>query len=137
MKLFLDDYRNPIDCFPHMYERVGKSCLLYVECKWMVARSYPQFVRLVNKFKGEITHISFDHDLSDKHYQDSWQEGTIDYHSDNFKNDAEKTGYHAAIYLIELYGQHKIELPQILVHSLNEVGTKNIEGLFNALKTID
>ena len=75
MKLFLDDYRSPIDCFPYMWQRIGNLTPMYNDGKWRIVRNYPEFISAINKFKGEITHISFDHDLVDGHYQQNVQVG--------------------------------------------------------------
>ena len=129
VKIFLDDYRIPIDCVKYMHHQLGKENFLYLE-NWFVAKSYPDFVAMVCRFKGQITHVSFDHDLVDGHYHQSLQEGIINYDGDNFKDDHNKTGYHAAKYLIELYEFDKIELPKIFIHSMNPLGAENIKKLF-------
>ena len=132
MKLFLDDYRSPIDCFPYMWQRIGNLTPMYNDGKWRIVRNYPEFISAINKFKGEITHISFDHDLVDEHYNQNVQEGVIDYESKDFANDDfNKTGFHAAQYLKSVYEREKLDLPVIFVHSMNPVGTENILTLFN------
>ena len=131
MKIFLDDYRIPADCLKYMYQRIGKLNPIYNDSEWIVVKNYPQFVRAVIRFKGEITHVSFDHDLADGHYHQNMQEGTINYDSEDFNNDdINKTGYHAAKFLKELYLENKLELPIMFVHSMNPVGTENIINLF-------
>jgi len=133
MKLFLDDYRSPIDCLSYMHTRIGKLNPIYNDGEWYVVRNYPEFVKAINRFKGEITHVSFDHDLADGHYHQNMQEGVINYNSEYFNSDDfNKTGYHAAIYLKELYEQHKLDLPVMFVHSMNPVGTENIINVFRA-----
>lgn len=137
MKLFLDDYRVPMDCIVHMYDRIGLLNSVYRDDKWVVLRNYPDFVRAINKYKGAVTHISFDHDLADGHYNQNMQEGTINYDSEDFSgNDFNKTGYHAALYLKKVYVEHQLALPIILVHTMNSVGRKNIEEVFEPTKEL-
>ena len=62
------------------------------------------FVKTVKKFKGQITHVSFDHDLVAKHYEPHKQKGFIDYDSEGFNENRNKTGYHAAKHLKEVLG---------------------------------
>lgn len=131
MKLFLDDYRNPIDCLSYMWKRIGALNPIYNDGEWYVVRNYPEFVKAVDKFKGEFTHISFDHDLADGHYHKNMQEGIINYESEDFKSsDFNKTGFHSAQYLKAMYERETLPLPIIFVHSMNPVGTENIINLF-------
>lgn len=131
MKIFLDDYRSPIDCLKYMYQRIGDLNPIYNDAEWFIVRSYPAFVKAVDRFKGEITHVSFDHDLADGHYHQNMQEGVIDYDSVDFNSDDfNKTGYHAAKYIKDVYGSYKLDLPIMFVHSMNPVGTENIVNLF-------
>lgn len=114
-----------------MYDRIGKLNAVYRDNKWRIVRNYPDFVKAINKYKGAITHVSFDHDLVDGHYHQKMQEGNINYDSEDFsKDDFKKTGYHAAMQLKKVYEEHKLELPVILVHSMNLVGRYNIESVF-------
>lgn len=131
MKIFLDDYRNPIDCLPYMHQRIGKLNPIYNEREWYTVRNHPAFVEAINKFKGEITHVSFDHDLANGHYHKNMQEGVLNYNSEDFNsNEFNKTGYHSAKYLKEVYEKEGLSLPIIFVHSMNPVGTENIINLF-------
>lgn len=130
MKIFLDDIRQPVDCVGYMYQRIGLDFNLYAKEDWIIARNYQEFVDLVETHKGEITHISFDHDLAEGHYHQNMQEGVLNYNSEDFVNDYHKTGYHCAKYLKELYKNTGLELPIMFVHSMNPVGTQNIINLF-------
>jgi hypothetical protein len=67
--------------------------------------------------------ISFDHDLSPDHYQHT--SGDIPY--DTF--DVE-TGYHCAQWLVEHCWNNMSPFPNIMIHSMNPVGTKNIVSAF-------
>ena len=131
MKIFLDDYRQPTDCLKYMDKRIGNLNPIYNEGEWFVVKNYPEFVKAIDRFKGEITHISFDHDLADGHYHQNMQEGTINYSSEDFNsNDFNKTGYHAAEYFKKVYDNEKLEYPVLFVHSMNPVGTQNIVNVF-------
>ena len=87
MKIFLDDYRIPMDCIKYMHTRIGPMNTIYNDGEWFIVRNYPQFVNAIDRFKGEITHVSFDHDLADAHYHQDMQEGDIDYNSEELNND--------------------------------------------------
>ena len=131
MKLFLDDFRVPRDCLSYMHARIGPMNPIYNEEGWFVVRSYPAFISAVNMFKGQITHVSFDHDLAEGHYH----EGVINYDSEDFNlDDYNKTGYHAAKYLKEVYEKENLSLPKMFVHSMNPVGTENIINLFKSFR---
>lgn len=126
MKLFLDDIRIPLDCIPYMHTRIGPLNSLYKE-DWNIVRNYEQFVEVVKNNHTEITHISFDHDLADGHYEvdfKAWE----DHSSEDLG--LERTGYDAAKYLKEFYAEINKPLPIMFVHSMNPVGTKNIINLF-------
>lgn len=109
--LFLDDYRNPQDItwvegFP-------------VNVEWKVVRNFWQFIgALISGKKFDV--ISYDHDLEEFHYRDML-DGNIDFDYDSYE---EKCGYHCAVYAKSFYGGNH---PTYFVHSMNEVGKKNIE----------
>jgi hypothetical protein len=131
IKIFLDDYRNPIDCLSYMYKVIGSLNPIYNQGEWFIVRNYPEFIKAIDRFKGEISHISYDHDLADGHYHQNMQEGVINYESEDFNSDDfNKTGYHAAQYFKKVYDEEKLEYPVMFVHSMNPVGTKNIINLF-------
>lgn len=112
-KLYLDDYRNPTDTF-----KTTKNS------EWVIVRSYDAFVSTITA-RGLPLTVSFDHDLADEHYPNRETEGQpIDYNSHS-----EKTGLHAASWLIEYCLMHNRELPECHVHSANPVGRKNIQML--------
>jgi hypothetical protein len=115
--LFLDDYRDPEDCFEYTHQPS------YLTEDWSVVRNYDDFVRII-KAKGLPIMISFDHDLADIHYKDQ-----KDIKYDEY---TEKTGFHCAKWMIDHCLDTKQSLPKyILVHSMNPVGTQNIVSLFN------
>lgn len=128
MKIFLDDFRDPIDCVTYMHTRIKQKNPIYLD-DWKVVRSYREFVDVVKENAGEITHVSFDHDLGDEHYllcnakYTNWDE----YYDDDNR---EMTGYDCAKWLLEYYREKVLALPEIYVHSMNPVGTQNIINLF-------
>jgi hypothetical protein len=118
MKLFLDDIRNP----------VGKLNPIYNE-EWIIAKNYNEFKELINNHSKEITHISFDHDLADEHYDMSMYDdkGLYNEKYDTFQ---EKTGYDCAKYMKWFYDKFHMKYPIMFVHSMNPTGTENIINLF-------
>lgn len=121
MKIFLDDVRDPSVCLGYMWQRIGNLNLLYKE-EWYVVRNYEDFADIIDKFKGKITHISFDHDLADIHYNPETQTESFEYD--------EKTGYDAAIYFKKVYEEDNLKFPVLFVHSMNPIGTQNIINIF-------
>jgi len=114
-RLFLDDIREPSHAYSYTHNSV------YME-EWDIVRDYTQFVMYIEKY-GVPDKISFDHDLADFHYN---VQENIDYNE--FK---EKTGFHCAKWLIEYCMETRQDLPkEIYIHSMNIVGSKNIESLF-------
>ena len=131
MKIFLDDYRIPLDCFAYMFENINKLNPIYKEKDWLIVKSYPEFVKVIDRFKGKITHISFDHDLIDDHYVQDADDMEMDYTSEDlYGDDLKKTGFHAAQYLKQIYASEKLSHPIIMVHSMNPIGAQNITNLF-------
>jgi len=121
MKLFLDDIRNPKDGIGLVPSIMNK---FYFENDWNVVRSYDEFIDFI-KTNGVPKFISFDHDLSDEHYNNNIL-------SDSY---VEKTGFECAKWLVYFCLDNTKQLPEFMVHSANPVGKKNIESyLKNAQK---
>ena len=115
--LFLDDFRSLADAHCYTYES------LYATKDWVIVRTYDEFVEYI-KENGLPEMVSFDHDLADEHY---------DYQKDINYDQIEKTGYHAAKWLINYCLDHELDVPtKILIHSANTVGAKNIKSLFDS-----
>jgi hypothetical protein len=110
-KLFLDDLR----------EAPGLD--------WDVVRSYDKFVEYLTEH-GCPDVVSFDHDLSFEHYPLTEDDLTKEI---NYARYAEKTGYHAAQWMIQAGHTPKL----IIVHSYNPVGAQNIARLFEKHCVID
>lgn len=113
--LFLDDIRIPKD-------------VTWVELPlvdWIIVKSYKEFVQIIEK-DGIPTRVSYDHDLSEEHYPQGVgifigdpRANHIQLPYDTYK---EKTGYHAARYLIEYCIDKNIPFPEYTIHSMNPVG---------------
>jgi len=103
--LFLDDLRTPLGV------SLYSSNPIYKYEKWVIVRNYIDFINIIME-KGLPNLISFDHDLSDF------------YNIDGEK--IEKTGYDCAKWLVNYCIDNNLDLPDYLVHSWNNVGSKNI-----------
>ena len=119
-KLFIDDIRQPHDvkvAWHDGYMREFPSIFA-----WEVVRTYDEFTEFILK-NGLPTEISFDHDLGIEHYPTSVEEMTkpIDY--SKYK---ERTGYHAAQWLVDYCYTNDLDIPEFYVHSFNPVGRMNI-----------
>jgi hypothetical protein len=115
-KVYLDDIRTPLDK------------------EWIVVRTYDEFVNVVTTLGLEtINQISLDHDLDNsamtEYYNNVAPNYTLDY-----SNILEKTGYHAARWLVEYHrGLDIVDayFPQVFTHSANPIGAANIMGVIN------
>ena len=116
--LFLDNNITPKD----VCNANDKDLHRYCTYKWNVVGNYNDF-KYILETKGVPDIISFEHDLYSEHKNYKYE--NIDY--DCF---VEKTGYHAAEYLIEYCSLYNKNLPIVLIHTQNEIGHKNIKNLF-------
>lgn len=129
MKLFLDDIRIPIDCVSYMHSRIGFMNPIYLE-DWKIVRNYSEFIKVVEDNYKNITHISFDHDLADEHYNPAMYDDDDYRYEKLYSEFKERTGYDCAKWIKEFYIKNNISLPIIIVHSMNPVGTQNIMRVF-------
>ena len=129
--LFLDDYRHPYEVGNYIYP-VDLRVLFRKE-KWEIVRNYTEFCKWI-KENGVPDLVSFDHDLADGHYHKNMQEGVLNYESDDFDNDNDKTGMHCAQFLVNYCMENKIKLPEYLVHSMNPIGAENIKSYLESYK---
>lgn len=125
MNLFLDDYRLPEEAAKYMYMELGSDNLKYIKDAWFVVRNYNDFVTFI-RAHGMPNHISFDHDLGKGHYHKNYTGTELDYAGD-FGD--EKTGWHAAHWLINYHMDNQGPWPTWWVHSMNPVGKDNIKSL--------
>jgi hypothetical protein len=114
-KLFLDDFRSPYDVFKNTLDPDYEN-----NNSWTTVKSYEDFVNIIES-KGLPEIVSFDHDLSQDHYLQENQEGDIQY-----LKLSEKTGYHAAEWLINFCSEKGVKFPKYKVHSQNSQGKINI-----------
>ncbi len=120
--IFLDDFRHPYDAFRILNDTD------FLQLKWVVVRSYDDFVKVITE-NHEINKwpelISFDNDLLDEHYEIG--------EKTNFKKFdyslTEKTGWHAAQWLISFCKTNEIDLPAFKVHSANTAGRNAITAI--------
>ena len=132
MKIFLDDVRIPEDCAKYMHTRIGSENLKYFDKDWEIAKNYEEFIELVEDCHLAailVTHVSFDHDLADEHYDPSMMVEDGDYNAlyDTFK---ERTGKECAEFMKNYYKEKNIPLPTVFIHTMNPVGRINIENVF-------
>jgi len=114
--IFLDDVRTPKTAYSYMQLPV------LIQAEWIVVRNYYAFISLIQN-KGVPDMIAFDHDLASEHYKKQ----DFDYNDDK----AEKTGYHCAKWLIDYCMDNDKKVPtNIIIHSMNPVGSLNIKSLF-------
>ncbi len=129
IKLFLDDVRVPKDCLGYMHLRIGAENPIYLE-EWVIARNYDEFVQIVKDNFPNISHVSFDHDLADEHY-DLDAMSDIEKYNELYSNFKEKTGVDCAEFLKKYYKDNNTPLPEkMYVHSMNPVGMYNIINVF-------
>lgn len=129
--LFLDDVRNPIDCFEYT-----KQGVYLMDC-WVIARNYDDFVKTITD-NGVPDVISFDHDLADEHYRPSMYDP--DKHYTKYYTDGtfkEKTGYHCAEWFLNYCLDNDLEIPKLVyIHSMNPIGGENIKSLFHTYNKV-
>lgn len=113
VSIYLDDIRTPND------ER------------WIICRNYNEFVNKVNEIGlDNIETISLDHDLGETAIREYFKNVTNNYVLD-YKNIYEKTGYDCAKWLVKKSIDSEVNLPDILTHSANPIGSANIMGYIN------
>lgn len=121
MKLFLDDVRT----VRHVYDFTLNE--IYLDTDWVTVRTYDDFCEYIkNNPIPEV--VSFDHDLSEEHYE----------HLENpipYNEYMEKTGYDCAKFLINYCLENNKEIPTNLIHSKNPAGKANIIFILNQAKT--
>jgi len=113
VNIYLDDIRTPN------------------EERWIICRNYDEFVNKVNEIGlDNIETISLDHDLGETAIREYFKNVTNNYIL-NYENIHEKTGYDCAKWLVEKSIETGVNLPTILTHSANPIGSANIMGYIN------
>jgi hypothetical protein len=125
-KLFLDDIRQPKDaCY-----LVQDWAKLYFNDEWDVVKTHREFVSWIKR-NGVPTHVSFDHDLADVHYDidfDDWDVYTAE------QLGVEETGLDSAKFLVDYCENNGFDLPLYQVHSANPIGRRNIKTYLDNAK---
>jgi len=122
-KIYLDNERLPRDSY-----EFSKNTD-YLRDNWIVLRSYEAFCKYIkNNLLPNV--ISFDHDLADEHYKYAISD-YIPY--DEFKV---KTGYHCLLFLVLHCAAKNLALPQILIHTMNRQGERNMQNLIDAYSAV-
>jgi len=118
-RIYLDDVRTPVE-----------------KDKWVVVRSYEEFVNKVNEIGLEnIDIISLDHDLGDTAMAE-WHRNVYHNYELNYDNIEEKTGYDVAKWLVNEWMDGK-PVVDVVVHSANAIGSGNIMGYINNYRHIN
>ncbi len=118
--LYYDDVRTPV------VNAAGCG-------NWNIVRNHQEFVDYILK-NGIPDLISFDHDISDEHYEDYLKYQYNGVNAINYSDFKEKTGLDTAKWLIEHCMDNNLELKQCAVHSMNPGGALNIQSLINNYK---
>lgn len=120
--LFLDDERKPIDV----------TWIELPPLHWEIVRNYNEFVKIITS-NGIPKTISFDHDLSQEHYDELLGAyfgcRPLRYHI--FK---EKTGRDCAMWLAEYCFDKGLDYPIYFVHTMNPIGRSNIISIIESYK---
>lgn len=112
-RIYLDDIRTPI------------------EEDWIVCRDYDEFVNKVSDIGLEnIYMISLDHDLGETAIKEYFKNVKTNYVLD-YDNIHEKTGYDCAKWIVGESMDKNVDLPLIMTHSANPIGSANIMGYIN------
>jgi len=122
--LLLDDERGPELCF----HKTGHQ--IYLQTNWTIVKNYNEFVKYIET-NGLPDVISFDHDLANEHYKNG---ADYNWRYFNYEIVKEKTGYHAALWLLTYIVSNDCKIPLLYVHSANPYGSKMINKVLNKLK---
>jgi len=113
-KIYLDDVRTP-----H-------------ESDWTIVRNYEEFVDRITQI-GDLSLIeviSLDHDLGDTAMREYFKNVSPNYTLD-YNNITEKTGMDCTKWLVNYAMDTNQELPLVVVHSANPIGSANMMGYIN------
>lgn len=74
--------------------------------------------------------ISFDHDLASEHYHYAFSDDIP------YSSLTEKIGYHSLMWLLLYCNKNNLQLPEILIHTQNIQGMKNMHELLAVYKSV-
>lgn len=104
------------------------------DIEWTWVKNYDDFCKHLLK-KGIPDIFAFDHDLADDGYQLWHKHNGYVNEEINYDEYQEKTGYHAAKFLVDLCIDSNIVLKaDVYSHSMNERGRNNILSLITNFK---
>lgn len=125
--LFLDDQRDPSKT--KYFDTRKNEWLDLPPYHWVVVRNFNEFVECI-KNKGMPRCISFDHDLDREHYVNYFIAQSTGVNDLNYSSSKEKTGFHAARWLVEYCLDYDKPLPdEIYLHTFNPLGRENIKSI--------
>lgn len=110
--------------------------------EWIHAKSYKEFVDVLEKFYNEQKQlpkiISINHDLTNDHFMlELRRPQGVPIAYEMYTAD---TGLHAVQYLCNFIDTHKVSLPLVFAHGLNNTGNANITKLvtdYYKYRTVD
>ena len=115
--IYLDDVRTPVNP------------------KWVVVRSYEEFVTKVTEIGLEnIQQISLDHDLGPSAMME-WHRNVYNNYQLNYDNILEKTGIDCTKWLVDQWLEGK-PVVDVFIHSANAIGSANMMGYINNYRHI-
>lgn len=123
--LFLDDFRTPQVAYRVVHDP------RYNNLSWVIAKDYNEFVKRIEDL-GIPDLVAFDHDLADAHYNEC-QKLMTDAEYDTL---GEKTGYHAAKYLVNKCVLEGLSIPDYIIHTQNYNGGLAIRSIMESGKKI-
>lgn len=135
--LFLDDERVPYSTDKDVKNAFAVTRdSLYYEKEWVIVKNYYQFIDKIET-EGMPLLISFDHDLGKK-YEAS--EIPLRFLKNNAEDvdilNEEKTGYDALKWLCNYCLDHDKDLPEIRLHTANDVGFVNMRDYIKSFQKI-
>jgi len=133
--LFLDDSpeRNGEEYMRALIDALDKYIFVYLSFdKVDTVRNYNEFVEYIEK-NGLPSFISFDHDLSNEHYNEFFK-ADREKRNLNYSQFKEKTGLDCAKFLVEYCEKNNLSIPDYYVHSHNYIGKQNIISYLESYK---
>lgn len=121
-KVLLDDFRDPEEVYQQTRQEV------YLEDSWLVVRSYEDFTSNISGYyhRGAFPRlVSFDSNIATLHPHRE--------KADDIETFIEKTAVDCARWLAEFITKNRLDIPEVLVHSLSEEATASILAVFASI----